>query len=89
MLRGAVGGRGRGTVAAAAVGLLLAVCLGRGAVGLLGGAAVAAHLLLATVAATAAAAAVATATTAAATAATGTGVRGLVNADGPSVEPAG
>jgi hypothetical protein len=77
---GAVWSGSRGTVAAA-VGL--AVPLLRDAVGLLGCAAVA-HLLLAAVAAAAVATASATATTA-----TWTGVRGLVDADGPSVEPAG
>jgi hypothetical protein len=80
LLRGAVWGGSRSTVAAtAAVGLAIAL-LGD-AVGLLGSAAVAAHLL-ATIPATTVAA-----TSATTTAATGTGVRGLVNADGASVEP--
>lgn len=79
---GAVWGGSRGAVAAAtAIGL--AVPLLGHAVGLLGCAAVAAHLLLAAIAATAVAAASATAAAAAA----GTGVGGLVDADGPSVEP--
>lgn len=76
--RGAIWGRSWGTVAAA-VGL--AIPLLGDAVGLLGCATIT-HLLLAAITA----AAVATASTAAAAAAW-TGVRGLVDADGPSVEP--